>query len=563
MTETVKTALFAAAAVVLVLAASLSSPGAVEHTFFDDVGEPFFADFASPEQATNLEVWEFVADTGEAVPFNVKQVDGKWTIPSHYDYPADGKDRMAKSAGLLVGLTKAAVRSDVKADWASFGVVDPTEASLELEGRGKRVTFRDNGGSVLADLIIGNEVEEGSGVHYVRIPEKKRIYEAKIDADLSTSFEDWIERDLMSLTSWDVTKIVYDNYSVDESRGELVEGEKVVLDKSGNDWVLADIADDKETDQDAARNAAQAICDLEIVGVRPKPEGLTAQLERAQGIELQLLAQALRSKGYFLARDKLYSNEGDLLVHSKKGVVYELKFGEVVFGTGSAVTSGQETSGRKRITEVEDASAEGEEEGSHRYLMITATFDQSLLEQPEGTPLLEEQLEKRQTARNDIQEILDAIKSYQEANEGATPAALADLTTGEAPALSEIRQDPWENDYVLEQNGDDFRVVSYGADGAADGEGDGEDVASDAFDREGELRTIANDHKRFRDQIEEGEKAAADLTARFGPWYYVIDDESFQSLRLKADQLAVEKGAEEEAPQAPELGNFPIGDPNR
>ena len=52
--------------------------------------------------------------------------------------PADAKDRMSEAAGLLIGLTKVGVRSDNKADWAAFGVIDPTEPGLDLEGRGKR-----------------------------------------------------------------------------------------------------------------------------------------------------------------------------------------------------------------------------------------------------------------------------------------------------------------------------------------------------------------------------------------------------------------------------------------
>ena len=49
------------------------------------------------------------------------------------------------------------------------------------------------------------------------------------------------------------------------------------------------------------------------------------------------------SKGYFLLKDgKMVANEGDLIFTTKKGIRYTLRFGEIVFGEGDAVTSGKE-----------------------------------------------------------------------------------------------------------------------------------------------------------------------------------------------------------------------------
>lgn len=537
MNDNVKTALFAGAAVGLCVIAGVSSFGAAEPVFFSDVGEELFPAFTNPSEANALEVWEFDAATGEAVPFNVAQKDGVWSIPSHHGYPADAKEQMAKAAGMLIGATKLAVRSDNKADHAKFAVIDPIETGLELAGRGKRVTIKDKAGSVLADLIVGHEIEGKTGQRYVRFPDKKRVYVADLKTELSTRFEDWIDQKLATIDTTGLDRIVYDNYSVDEERGTLVQGEKVVLDKIDSQWQLADLEAGKETDATKVQAALGALSDLKIVGVRAKPPGLTAQLETAQGIELQILADHLQRRGFFFSRDKLHSNEGDLIASAGDGLVYTLKFGEIVFGRGSALTSGEDKTA-KPAAEAGEPGEETKEEGSHRYLMITAHFDETLLTAPEGVPLTTEHLDQRTTARETIQQIVAAIETYQSAHDQQLPESLADLTTGEAPALPSLETDPWGHDFVLEPVEDSFRVVSHGADGTPGGDGTGEDVASNALEREDELHRLADDHERHVNKIEESQKKAAELSERFGPWYYVISDESFRTLRLKADDLS-------------------------
>jgi len=67
----------------------------------------------------------------------------------------------------------------------------------------------------------------------------------------------------------------------------------------------------------------------------------------------------------------LVSNEGELQVHTKDGVVYTLRFGEVVVGSGRAVSAGIEAEG--------DA---GDAPGENRYVMITTSFDTSQFAEP-------------------------------------------------------------------------------------------------------------------------------------------------------------------------------------
>ena len=561
MNATAKTVIYVVVAVALAVIAGMSAPGGVEPVFFDDVGEPFFPHLQKAEQATSLEIWGFDAEAGGAVPFSVKNQGGTWAIPSHYDYPADAKDRMAKAAGLFVGLTRASVRSDRAEDHEQFGVIDPKDEGLELEGRGMRVTFKDASGGILADLILGKEVEGKSDVRYVRLADKKRTYTAKLPGELTTKFEDWIERDLLKVSSFDIENVVFDNYSVDERRGVVVPGEKLSMVKSDDKWTLGDLAATEEFVTEKGDESVRTITDLKIVDVRRKPDGLTARLEQAQGIKREILMDHLARRGFFLAQGKLFSNEGDLFVHTKKGVTYTLKFGEILYGTGDAV----EASNGKEGEEGGKSKGESEKGPERRYLMITAAFDEKLLDAPAGTPLAQEQLDKRAQAREQVQKIAAAVRAWVD-EKGALPGALAELTAGESPRLEKLDKDPWDQDYVLiaketkapepAPEGEEteakpvlvpkpeFAVVSYGEDKADGGEGAGTDIASDQLAREDELQKTFDDHVAHSEKVEEGQKEAGELSKRFGPWYYVIDAESFGKLHLVRGDLVKPKEAE-------------------
>ena len=144
------------------------------------------------------------------------QKDGKWVIPSHYDYPADAKQRLVDTATGVIGLTKDSIRSDRVEDQEAFGVVDPLDPkSTSLKGIGKRVTLKDASDKVLADFIIGNEVKDHPDQRYVRVPGQKRIYGVNVKVDLSTRFADWIETNLLKLDAARVRKVVIDHKSFD------------------------------------------------------------------------------------------------------------------------------------------------------------------------------------------------------------------------------------------------------------------------------------------------------------------------------------------------------------
>jgi len=368
MTETRKTLYYAGAALLLAGLAFATAPRQKMPQAFFDQGQQFFPDFTDPNAAKSLEVVDWDEATGQAVPFKVTFQNGRWTIPSHHGYPADGKDRLAKTAAGLIGLTKDDFRTDNVADFEACGVIDPLDNAVQaLKGRGRRVTIKGDNGVVLADLIIGKAFEGREGFRLVRVPGQKRVYGTKINVDISTKFKDWIEPDLTMLEKDEIDRVQLKDYSIDEQSGRLDERDTINLTRDGESWKMAGVPAGKDVDTYKINNLVQAVDALSIEGVRPKPDGLTTSLQRATGgisITNADLA-SLQSHGFYFTRDgRLVSNEGELMVHTKDGVMYTLRFGEVAFGQGNTLSAGDSA-------EVRTPGQTGE----NRYLMISASLD--------------------------------------------------------------------------------------------------------------------------------------------------------------------------------------------
>jgi hypothetical protein len=508
MNEMNKTLSIVAVALLLTGAAVIRIPGGGStNEAFNDQGKPFFPDFKDPLACTDLEVVDYDPSTTTAARFEVKFKDGKWVIPSHYDYPADAKDRLAKTAGGVMDLTKDTIRSDRVEDQEGLGVIDPLDTkSTALKGRGKRVTLRDVSEKVLADFIIGKAVarekdpekdrDDQASQHYVRVPEQKRTYGVKLKADLSTRFADWIETNLLKIDAAKIRKILFDNYKVDLDQRRVVPGEKLLLERpeASTPWTLSGgIPEGQELNTEKISELVSALGDLKIVGVRPKPAGLTRDLKTGEkGIRLTDSAVlSLQGKGFYPSPDgKLLSNQGDVLVETEEGVVYTLRFGEVNFATGEELSAGSEEDTAKDAAKgkAKDAKkAEGSTES--RYLMVTASFDPSLIPEP---------------------------KKVAEVPPTTLPAEPFQL----AP------DDPKR-------------------------------VAQEKADKEKAEKEKADQEKK----IEDGKKRVTELTDRFANWYYVTPGSSFRSISMDRSALLKPKGEKPTggAPSMPTMPNFPGG----
>ncbi len=464
MNTTNRTLLFGAVAAFAVLAAVgvkyINRP--VVNPDFADVGQEFFSEFTDPLKATSLSVAKYDAESREPVAFSVKQDDkGLWVIPSHHDYPAEAADRLARTASSFIGAKKMALQSRSKDDWGRYGVADPEDdvavdpdakEGEKDESRGTRVSLRDSGGNPLVDLIIGKPVEGQNQRYYVRQPEKNNVYIAEIGADLSAKFSDWIEPDLLKLNQADIVQVVVDKYSVDEDKGEILRGETLEFDKdpTANKWILAGLDAEAESVKEAPLNdLAKNLDQLKIVGVRPKPEGLSADLTVSEEMAsnpviMQILQADMQRQGFFIARGedgrkKLVSNEGELVAGTKNGVRYTLYFGEVARGTAKDIETGlnekvaAEEDAAKPAADDEKTDAAADlgddlpkpevkpgdaESGPRRYLLVKVEFDESLMGAKPTEPVAPE---------------MPAIL-----NEGAAPAETPADAKTETPAADAV-----------------------------------------------------------------------------------------------------------------------------
>lgn len=509
MTELAKTWTFVAVALVLTGAAVVSTRDrSTRNEIFNDQGQPFFPEFKDPLACTDLEVVDFDSATATASRFRVMFKDNKWVIPSHYDYPADAKDRLSKTAAAVMDLTKDSIRSDRVEDQEEMGVIDPLDAKVaSFKGRGKRITLRDGSDKVLADFVIGNEIKDRSGQRFVRVPGQKRTYGVKIKAEPSTRFADWIETNLLKLEASKIRKIEFDNYKVNleqgYQRGELLDIER--KDSSGP-WTLAGgLPPDQELDSDKLRTLSDALADLKIVGVRTKPAGLTRDLKKSDSEGIKLTAQtvaSLQSKGFYMTKDgRLLSNQGDVRVFTEEGVVYTLRFGEVFFGTGDELTSGTPDDAEKKADAKDekgkDKAKKSEGTTENRYVMVTVAFDPELIAKPK------------------VEDDKDKAKDEP-------PTKPGEPLTIPANAFA---PDPNDPKYIADQK-----------------------EAKEKAER---------DQKDYEKKIADGKKRVQDLTDRFAAWYYLTPGDSFRSINLDRAALVKPKKAETSTPGGPGAGSTP------
>ncbi|MFC1730975.1 DUF4340 domain-containing protein [candidate division KSB1 bacterium] len=375
MNEKQKTLIYGGIAVFLALIAIITGPRTITPEQFLDQGEFFFPGFEDPNAAQTLEVVDYDEETGTARPFKVTFSGNRWSIPSHHNYPADAKDRLAKTAAGVIGIRKDDFRTDNAAEHEATGVIDPLdETATSLSGRGQRVTIKGENEVVLADFIVGNEVENRENFRFVRVPGQKRVYAVRMNIEISTRFSDWIDGDLLRVEKNRINKVMINDYSINEQTRSIDQRDEVILDKDGNLWMVNRMTADQEVQPDSMSKYLTALDELSIVGVRPKPEGLTSFLTQVQeGANItQSDMLSLQSRGYFFTRDgSLRSNEGEIQTRTDDGVVYTLRFGEIVSGSGLALTAGIES-------QDEDESGSGE----NRYLFISAQFDESFFDEP-------------------------------------------------------------------------------------------------------------------------------------------------------------------------------------
>ena len=514
-----------------------------------------FPELTDVQKAASLEILQYDEELATLYPFKVVKSGGVWVLPSHQNYPADAKDHLAAAATELVDLKTLDVVSESPGDHEVYGVIEPDREKIKpgMTGIGQLIEIRDASGSKLARLVVGKEDKQpgtaaagGRRLRFVRKAGQDPVYRVEIDTSkFTTKFDDWIEKDLLKLTPWDVRRVEIDNYTLAavESGGRLrVEQQRdermrLAYDDKGSKWTLTSfetfpegaaaddeptsrgLNDDEELASAALNDLRNALGDLKIVDVARKPSGLSADLKAEESFTKDLEAvSSLQQRGFLpLQSGEILSTEGQTVVGMKDGVEYVLRFGA---GTTVAEPGKAEADG-----DTDEGADTGEV--SARYLLVMARFNQDLLEKPdlEDLPPLPE--EKADTEKP------DAEKPDAEKPDPEKPDA-ADAEKGEAEQVADVKQ----------------------ADAEKADEPSAAELLKQADEAEAAMqaaiearRRVERENRRkqeaYDDKIDAGQKRVRELNGRFADWYYIVSEDEFNKIHLDREKVVKAKEPDE------------------
>jgi len=560
MNENNRTMVFVGVALVVAVLAWVSQGRGPRFDKPDEVvGQMLFPEFG-PLDATSLEVVRYDEQTGTVQPFKVEQVGTGWRIPPT-NYPADAKDQLADAATNVMNRKIWDLVSEDAGDHAQFGVLDPADKGLKLgaTGVGTRVVMKQRDKS-LVDMVVGKEVPDGRGFRFVRRAGsdgalQDAVFVVEINPDkLSTTFGDWIEKDLLKLSTWDVKRIEIRDYSVDLLRREIAHrgqmaleyqdvgdpkwkiAEDRVFDKQQKKWEPQKLADDEEPNAGKLDEMKNAFGDLKIVDVRRKPQLVSGNFRGKGTLKLdEETSRSLADCGYYFVsvgddEVELLSTEGEVHVAMNDGVVYTLRFGKT---TGTR-EPGKKDSAKKEEAKKKDESAkdadkkdaekkdDGKSEGTglNRYLFVMVNYDDSILPKPKLEPLPPDP--KADPKKPDAKPA-DA----KPADAKPADAKPADAKPADAKKDADKKDEP----------------------------------GKEKPDPKAERERIERDNKQKQQEYDEKVKKAKDrvteLNDRFADWYYVISDGVYQRTHLSRKDIVKKKEKKEDEKTAPGLKPFP------
>jgi FKBP-type peptidyl-prolyl cis-trans isomerase len=311
----------------------------------------------NPDQVASLRVAAFDETNASAKILEVRRTNGLWTIPSHFDFPADGNTRVTKAAESFLGVAKGRPVADDAAKLSEFELLDPLDvANLAKKGHGKRVTMTDATGATVVDILVGKRVEGGSGIYYLREVASNQVFTAKVDPwELSTQFIDYVEPDPFKLKREEIRGLAISDYSVDEASGTVAQRSQTALVRAGSDaeWTCSTAPEGKRTSKttiDALLTEATAV---RLAGVRPYDK------------------MWLQQRGFFITPQGLYGNEGSLSITTKDGLRHWLFFGE------AALDDDTDKAAEKAKPAEPAAADKAKPAGTSRYLAVWVQYDEA------------------------------------------------------------------------------------------------------------------------------------------------------------------------------------------
>jgi hypothetical protein len=605
MKEFQKTFLFAAAAVLVAGLAWLSGPSKAKQKAEPIRGQLMFKEFTDPLAVTRMEIMRFDDAGRKFLPFEVAQVNNKWCIPSHGDYPADAKEHLAEAATSLMGLkyvdyaSKEGDLADldqnaVRQQHNLYGVVDPDPDSVKTSdtGVGMRVAMKDKEGKALLSIIVGKQVGDQANLHYVRKTGQDPVYVVEVDTSkLSTKFEDWIEKNLLKMNTMDLKQVEIHDYTFNIVGDQPDAKDKglLTLDYNGSGdphWKLSEdvafdpqgkavnrkLADDEELDTKKLDDLKYALDDLKIVDVNRKPAGLSQDLKASGDFAKDLLgARSLIQRGFYLVpakqeRDKIYyqllSNKGEVRLEMNDGVEYVLRFGEVA-GEPSAVVKPKDKAKEKPEEKKDEATP-----GMNRYLFVMAEFNQEAITKPTPEPLPAEKKaeggakveggakpEGEKPAVNSRRKPEGGVKPEPGAKpeggakgEGGVKGQDGTKAEPEKAKPDGAKREPAKKE---EAKPDEAKTEPPKKEEAKPDEAKKEPAKKEVAkeekkpDPKAERERIEKENKQkqdeYKDKVAKGKEHVKELNGRFAEWYYVISDDVYRKVHLGRDEIVKKK----------------------
>jgi hypothetical protein len=249
MNEISKTVVFvASAAAALGIGWFASKPADREDLVQQELGKPFFPDFAAEKRSAiaGAEIVDFDSSSDTTHDLKVVLRDGAWQInPEKQGYPEVNADRLADVIDAVSDLKKLSVVGDDRSKHREFGVVDPgnpAELKEGTEGVGKRVEVFDDAQHALVKLVVGKADDKNAKLRYVRRPDQDMVYQTEIAADkLSSRFEDWVPPNLLDATGTDLRFAKIDDYGVDydgEPKPPVMQGGVIFIQPPSEDAIF-------------------------------------------------------------------------------------------------------------------------------------------------------------------------------------------------------------------------------------------------------------------------------------------------------------------------------------
>lgn len=549
MNENSKTILFVIVAAAAISLAYFTAPEARDPSAQGSkMGQALFESF-DPRSATGIEIVEVDEENIASKTLEVSQTERGWFIkrPGKADYPANADNQVKNVSSILFDLRIIDQAGEGAGEHAKFGVLDPTKANPSEVGVGKMIALKNNTGSNLAQLVIGNEVEGLSNTRFVRKPDENAVYRVELENvnDVTTKFVDWVEKDFLDLDKWNIKQVTFDNYEIKD--GRIESSAKQILDYNNSEWNLigSSLGESEEINKEKLDDMKDAFDDLEIIDVEKKPEILASSLRKGSEFvdanniqELQNTANSLMQKGFRPANElgadgkplsypngkpklKVVSQKGEVLVGMKDGVEYVLRFGEIYRGPEDDENSS----------------------GDSRYIYAFARVNENLLDQPVlapvPTPLLQPVSDSNNSAVQDSNGTKGANGSKGKEGEPSVPPISPpgpppNFTPPSAPPSITPPPPPSPNSGGVENESNSSVESSV------------DSFAKKKADLDAEIARIKASNlqiqREYQDKVSKAQARVKELNENLADWYYVISNEVYQKIRLdRSDYISVKE----------------------